>query len=126
MPLGTRLVVKAPVYVEFSVNATVEANDSLDLKKVSADILKALKKTLALVDPGDGTVPRRPGISVAGRDVAAWIRGAEGVARIVDLKLVTGSDPDAKEILVPRNGLPKWNAAQSGASITVVRPGGAA
>jgi hypothetical protein len=126
MPLGTRLVVKAPVYVALSITATVEADAGLDLKKVSANILKALKQKLALVDTGDGTVPRRPGIPVAKRDVAAWIRGAEGVARIVDLKLVTGTDPDAKEVLVPRNGLPKWNAAQAGASITVVRPGGAA
>ena len=126
MPLGTRLVVKAPAYVEFSITATVEANDGLDIKKVSANILKALKQKFALVDPGDGTVPRRPGMPVARRDVAAWIRGAEGVARIVDLRLVTGTDPNAKEILVPRNGLPKWNAAQAGTSITVVRPGGAA
>jgi hypothetical protein len=126
MPLGTRLVVKAPAYVEFSITATVEANDGLDLKKVNANILKALKQKLALVDPGDGTVPRRPGIPVAKRDVAAWIRGAEGVARIVDLRLVTGTDSDAPEILVPRNGLPKWNSVQAGASITVVRPGGAA
>jgi len=126
MPLGARLVVKAPVYVEFSITATVEADAGLDQRKVSDNVLKTLRQKLALVDPGDGTVPRRPGIPVAKRDVAAWIRGVEGVARIVDLRLVQGTDPDAKEILVPRNGLPKWNEAQAGASITVVRPGGAA
>jgi hypothetical protein len=126
MPLGTRLVAKAPVYVEFSIVVTVEANMGLDPKKVKDSVLKTLRKKLALVDPGDDTVPRRPGIAVAQRDVAAWVRGAEGVSRIVDLRLVTDTTADAKDISVPRNGLPKWSEGQAADSITVVRSGGAA
>lgn len=121
MPLGTRLVVIAPGYVEFSVEAKLRAEVGLDPSKVKEQVLEVLRKKLALVAFESDVVPRRPGIPVTNRDVAAWMLGAEGVSGVVDLRFVTATDRNAKEISIPRNGLPTW--VESRSSITVLRTG---
>jgi hypothetical protein len=124
MPLGARLVVVAPDYIEFSIEAPLEAEAGLDPLKVQQQVLEALRKKLALVDSGDEVVARRPGIPVTRRDVEVWIRGTSGINRLIDVRLTDATGHAVKEISVPRNGLPKWLESRS--SINVLRPGGAA
>ena len=120
MPLGTRLVVAAPRYVEFSLHATIEAIVGCDPVAVHGAISQALRKRLALVSTAEGWPPREPGVPVTHRDVAAWIRTIEGVRRVVELQLVRGDGRADDKIAVPRNGLPRWNAGRS--PIEVRRP----
>src|SRR5262249_47007736 len=121
MPLGTRLLVVAPNYVEFYVEATLLAEAGLDPSQVKQEVYKTLRKKLALVDSPDGDPARRPGIPVTNRDVAAWIRGTAGVCRIGEVRLLDSTRHTKDKIAVPRNGLPKWN--ETGSSVTVVRSG---
>jgi predicted phage baseplate assembly protein len=126
VPLGIRLIVNAPRYVVFSVEAKLQAEAGVNPSQVEQEVRKTLRKKLSLVDSADGDPPRRPGIPVTNRDVAAWIRGTNGVNRVIDVRLIDATGHVTENILVPRDGLPKW--VESRSSITVQRsgPGGAA
>jgi hypothetical protein len=113
MPLGTRLVVEAPAYVEFTIVANLQAEPGLDPKQVEEEVRKTLRKKLALVETADGDSPRRPGIPVTSRDVGAWLRGTSGVGQISDVRLLDASGHAIEGISVPRSGLPKWLESQS-------------
>ncbi len=121
MPLGSRLAVVAPAYVPFSINATVEAVAGLDPAAVKQKVEKTLSSRLVLVDLGDGNSPREPGVPVTFRDVTAWIRPTEGVARVANLQLINGAGQTVNEVQVPPSGLPRYSASNS--TINVVRPG---
>jgi hypothetical protein len=58
---------------------------------------------------------------VTKRDLAAWLRAIDGVKRVVNLQLLDTNGEDARKIVVPRNGLPRWNF--SGSTIEVKRSG---
>ena len=124
LPLGLRLSVTAPRYVEFSIRMRVESEQGHDSTMVEKAIGEELRKRLALVPTGKGVVPRSPGLGVTTRDVAAWVLGVAGVKRIdaVALVDVKGNAKDA--IDVPPTGLPKWQGAAS--AIAVRREGQAA
>ncbi|HKP35973.1 MAG TPA: putative baseplate assembly protein [Pyrinomonadaceae bacterium] len=121
IPLGSRLKVAAPHYVEFFINAVLEVNQGLKPSAVKEEIEKELKKRLALVDQGTGVPPRAPGVPVTRRDMAAWMRATDGVKRVIELKLrrANGQIVD-KEIKAPRNGLPRCLFVRN--SIEVKRP----
>lgn len=101
MPLGTRLLVSAPKYIDILIRVTVIAESGRDPKAIEKAVRGALAKRLSLME-------RRPGLPLARREVAAWIRGVGGVGSVADLRLIraaTGTADD--EIEVPRNGLPR-------------------
>jgi hypothetical protein len=124
IPLGTRLAVVAPRYVDFSIRASVEAQQGRDPAAVKEEISKALGRRLALVDRPDGTAPRQPGMAVTERDVKAWIRTVDGVKRIFSVELRrNGRAPG--EIDVGRDGLPRWIPANSLIDVTRPAAGGA-
>lgn len=122
MPLGTRLSVNAPQYAMFSIHAAVEAVVGRNPVDVERAIRKTLAERLTLVELSRGMTPRQPGVPITERDVRAWVRSADGVGRVIDLRLRDATGRLAAEIRVAPIGLPKWRAASS--EIEVVRPGG--
>jgi hypothetical protein len=121
MPLGSRLMVTAPFYVEFFITAVIEANAGLQPAAVKEAVENKLKQKLALVDTTSDLTPRPPGVPVTLRDVGAWVRAAEGVKRVIELELhlADGQKID-KKVVVPRNGLPRCLFGRN--SIEVKRP----
>ncbi len=120
VPLGTRLVVKAPRYVEFTIHAVLESEPGRDVAGIKSDVENALQQRLRLVDSPAGVSTRQPGIPLTRRDVAAWLRMVDGVRRVVDLQLRGASRKNTDTIVVPQSGLPRWNSSQS--TIEVNRP----
>lgn len=121
MPLGSRLMVTAPRYVEFFIKAVLEANSGLKPTAVKEAIEKELKKRLALVETTTGATPREPGVPVTVRDVGACMRATDGVKRVIQLELrrANGQKID-RTVVVPRNGLPRCLFSRN--SIEVNRP----
>ncbi len=123
MPLGTRLVVSAPRYVDFFLRATLVADPGRDPAAIKTAVENELSKRLALVDSAGGAPPRRPGVPVTRRDLAAWMRAVDGVKAVAELRLMRATGKDEDEIPVPRGGLPRFDLARS--AIAVTRPGSA-
>lgn len=123
IPLGTRLVVKAPRYVEFSIHAVLEAEQGRDPSAIKTTVETELQQRLMLVDSAAGVSTRQPGVPVTRRDVAAWLRTVDGSKRVVQLEL-RGADNKAKDsIIVPRTGLPRWNSTRSTIAVNRPQPG---
>jgi hypothetical protein len=124
VPLGMRLEVTAPRYVEFTVRASLECAIGREPTAVKADIEQALRRRLALVTLADGTAGREPGVPVSRRDVAAWMRAVEGVRGIRSLELVRADGQTVTEIAVHEDGLPRWKAGDSAIDVVRAAPGG--
>ncbi|HVC12455.1 MAG TPA: putative baseplate assembly protein [Burkholderiales bacterium] len=124
MPLGTRLVVAAPAYIGFRIQAKLEAEESLDPQVVSDAVRGALRKRLALVDAGDGGAPRAFGVAVSRRDLVAWMLAVPGVRRIAALRVMVTAGQAVDEVAVPRRGLPRIDLAQSTFEVVRAAPGG--
>jgi len=122
MPLGTRLVVSAPRYVDFFLRATLVAEPGRDPAAVQEAVRKELNRRL--VESAAGDPPRRPGVPVTRRDLAAWIRAVEGVKGVAELRLIRASGQEEDEIRVPRGGLPRFDAVRSVIEVKRPRPGG--
>ncbi len=120
MPLGSRLVVMGPGYVEFSIRTIIETHPGRNPAVVQQAIETQLRKRLAVVDVGSDVPLRQPGVPVTQRDLAAWIRATDGVKRVVELRLMRGDGRTIKEIRVSRSGLPRWDMTRS--IIDVKRP----
>ena len=120
IPLGTRLVVKAPRYVEFSIHAVLESEMGRDPSAIKSAVESELQQRLKLVDSADGVSTRQPGVPVTRRDVAAWLRTVDGVKRVVQIQLRNADNKNKDSIAVPRTGLPRWNS--TGSKIEVNRP----
>jgi predicted phage baseplate assembly protein len=121
MPLGTRLGVTAPRYVEFSIAAQIECEQGRDPAIVEEAVRATLRQRLALVDVHRGLPPREPGVPVTPRDVAAWIRATDGVRRISAPRLLNANGESVPKVAVSRGGLPRWSSSRS--TILVSRPG---
>jgi hypothetical protein len=121
MPLGTRLSVAAPRYIEFSIRATVEVSAGRNPDVVKAAIKKQLQTRLRLVAPLGETAAREPGVPLSRRDLVAWIRLVDGVSRVPSLTLIGASGRPVEEITVTASGLPRNVASRN--SITVSRAG---
>ena len=123
IPLGTRLVVKAPQYVEFSIHAVLESEQGRDPSAIKSAVEAELQERLVLVDSAAGLSTRQPGVQVTRRDVAAWLRTVDGIKRVVRLEL-RGADNKSKDsIVVPRTGLPRWNSTRSTIEVNRPQPG---
>jgi predicted phage baseplate assembly protein len=124
VPLGTRLVVVAPQFVNFSVVATIECARGRDPIVITAAIQNALRAKLTLVAAPGGPPAREPGVEVTKRDITIWIRATEGVSRVTALRLLDAAGKDTNEILVSRDRLPKWLSDASTISVTRPATGG--
>lgn len=113
MLLGTRLAVVGPRYVAFVLRARLNAQPGRDPDTVKAAVTQALRQRLALVKRDDASAPREPGVPVSRRDVAAWMRVAEGVRDVMQLELVLADGRVVEEIQVPRHGLPRIDLGAS-------------
>jgi predicted phage baseplate assembly protein len=120
MPLGSRLVVRAPRYVDVVIRAAIEADRGRDPAALESDVRQALQQRFALVALSDGTDPRDPGDPVTRRDIAAWIRGVSGVSRLTSLELRRADGRATDRINVTADGLPRWRPEAS--RIIVSRP----
>jgi predicted phage baseplate assembly protein len=118
MPLASRLAVSAPRYMDFTIRATVVASQGRDPRAIEEQVKEELRRRLALTGSDDDDV-RRPGVPLTRRDVITWLRGVDGVARIVTVELRRG-DAVVETISVPPSGLPRWIPSQS--EITAERP----
>jgi hypothetical protein len=123
MPLGTRLSVTAPRYAAFSIHAAVESAVGRKPADVKKAITETLARRLALVELSRGIVPREPGVPVTTRDVRAWIRSADGVNGITELRLRDGGGREISEVRVGATGLPKWSAGRSEIEVSRPKPG---
>jgi len=120
MPLGSRLVVVGPRYSPVVVQAIVEAAGGRNLDDVQREVMDALRARLATT----GRAARRPGVPVSRSDVAGWIRAVDGVTRIVSLRLQREAGDDVQGIPVPRDGLPRFDAARSAIDMRRAGQGG--
>jgi predicted phage baseplate assembly protein len=119
MPLGSRLRVRGPKYVPFTINATLETARGVDPLQVKAAVRKVLVDHFQLVPTSPTTRAVQPGVPVSTRDIAGLIRPVEGVNRIVELRLAPANSTGS--LSVSANGLAKLDIDNS--SINVVRPG---
>jgi predicted phage baseplate assembly protein len=106
LPMGTRLAVRAPRYVPFSITAQIVAAQKLDPSTVQQAVIRELSIRLALVSQAGEGPPRAFGASVSRRDLLAWIRSVSGVRSIRSLELRDASGAASQDILVPARGLP--------------------
>jgi predicted phage baseplate assembly protein len=119
MPLGSRLVVIGPSYVEFTIRCRVEPMPGRDPASVEMAVRHELGKRLTLVADGPGKVPRAFSLGVSRRDLSAWIQALTDVRRVLELQILLTEGKTAEEVKVTRNGLPRIDLA--GSSIEVVR-----
>lgn len=120
MPLGCRLVVAAPRYVDFSIDAQLETVQGRDPAKVAADVRTALAERLSIADTSAATTERTFGADVTRRDLAAWIRAVSGVRRVRELRLRLAGGKVVEKLPVPKQGLPRLDLGRS--TIEVLRP----
>ena len=113
MPLGSRLTVSAPRYAEFTIEAVLEISQGRNPATVKTEVEKALARRLTLVADTPATPVRQPGVPVTHRDVAAWLRAADGVRRVVTLRLLRPEGRAVEQVAVSTGGLPRWNAGRS-------------
>lgn len=118
--LGRRLRLRAPAYAPFRLALEVEAQAGQRVELVETAIRNVLRERLSLTASRPGAMQRTLGLGLTQRDLAAWVRKAEGVGRILSLKLFDAANRPATDIAVTRLGLPKWLAQAS--VITVKRP----
>jgi predicted phage baseplate assembly protein len=123
MPLGARLEVIAPRYVDFSIDATLEVEPGRNPVTVREAVDTTLNKRLALVCSNRS--PERPfGVPVTKRDVVSWLRSVPGVARVVGVQLRAADRSRTDEVKVLGAGLPRHRADRD--EISVRRPAGGA
>ena len=116
-PLGSRLRVIAPKYVEFSIRARLEAEPKQDPEAVRQQVIDELARRLTLVSDKPG-IPQRPfGVPVTRRDLIAWMQALPGVRRVVELSIQVPGRTNSDEVPVPKIGLPRIDLTASQISV---------
>ena len=116
-PLGSRLRVIAPKYVEFSIRARLEAEPKQDPEAVRKQVIDELGRRLTLVSDKPG-IPQRPfGVPVTRRDLIAWMQALPGVRRVVELSIQVPGRTNSDEVPVPKIGLPRIDLTASQISV---------
>ena len=119
MPLGARLEVIAPGYVDFSIDATLEVEPGRDPGAIRKAVDVTLNKRLALVSV-NRSPERQFGVPVTERDVVSWLRSVPGVARVVAVQLRGAERSRIDVVKVRPTGLPRHTADRD--DIIVRRP----
>jgi predicted phage baseplate assembly protein len=126
MPLGTRIEVVRPHYVVFTLRATVFVEPGRDSGVVKQALEKNLRDKFALVASVSTVKVRAAGVPVAVHEIAAWIRGVDGVSRVASLQVVGVDGKAMSEIKVAPNALPRIDIPGSridvGRNVTVESP----
>jgi hypothetical protein len=120
LPLGQRLQVIGPSYVQIGVKATLTAARSTDPNVVRQNATTALQQRLATVTP-NGLDQWPLGRPVSVKSVQGWLRQVEGVAQVQSVELSVTGNPQLQTIvkLTPKE-LPSLQISE--ADIMVVRP----
>ncbi len=113
MPLGLRLVVDAPRYVDFSLSLRIEVEPKCDPAAVKRGVEEELRRRLALTSDKPRLPPRPFGVPVTRRDVIAWVQSVPDVRRVADLTIRLANGRAADQVDVRRDGLPRFSIAQS-------------
>jgi hypothetical protein len=121
MPIGTRLLVRAPGYRAFSLRASVEVLPRRDPGEIATAVKNKLRGAFTLV-PRAGLTPREFGAPVSARDLAALIRTVPGVRRIVALTMSVDGQ-DVKQLVLERVELPRLDLAASRIEAVRAPPG---
>jgi hypothetical protein len=117
LPLGLRLVVSAPQYVDFAVRLRIESAPSRDPAEVAGSVRAALAQRLILVDAAGHARVREFGVGVTRRDIASWVRGVSGVSRLLETSLTDADGHAIEAVQVPPQGLPRIDLAASDVAV---------
>jgi predicted phage baseplate assembly protein len=112
MPLGTRLRVAGPDYVDFTIRAQVQFERGRDPTKLLSTIKEALRQRLTLTKTLATDLLRDPGAPLSARDVTSWIRAVPDVTGVSQLAFVTTAG-SVNEITVSTTGLPRADLQNS-------------
>jgi predicted phage baseplate assembly protein len=125
MPLGSRFVVAAPRYVEFSIRVRAEPEPGRDPAAVKKAIEGELRRRLTLVSERPAMPQRAFGLAVAHRDFTAWLQALPDVRRVLSLQILLDGSKAANEVTLPRYGLPRIDIAASTIEVVRAATGGA-
>jgi predicted phage baseplate assembly protein len=112
MPLGTRLRVTGPDYVDFTIKAQVQFERGREPAKLLPAVIEALRRRLTLIATLSSDIPREFAVPLSARDVTAWIRDVDGVVSVSQLVFVTGAGA-VTELAVSTIGLPRADLVNS-------------
>lgn len=114
LPMGQRLTVIAPRYVDVRVLATLVAAPHVDPEAVRTAAIERLRDALRLVAQGSGNSEWPFGRDVAPLEVKGWLRKVEGVAKVVAVRLFeAGNDTAGNAIKLGLIGLPRLQIGPS-------------
>jgi predicted phage baseplate assembly protein len=112
LPLGLRLVVRAPRYADFSVAARLTVAPLRSPAEVEKSARAELAERLSLVPSPDGRAPRELGEPLTAQELGAWLRRVDGVAKVDALVLKNAAGQAVETLAVGRLGLPRFDPAR--------------
>lgn len=112
LPLGTRLRVIGPEYVDFTLRAQVQTARGRDRTVILNKVMEVLQKRLALTQVNADVTPRALGEPLSARDATAWIRTVDGVTAVTQLKFTTAGG-NVANISMSAIGLPRTDPLAS-------------
>lgn len=111
LPLGQRLVLRAPNYVGFRLAATLQAAPLRDSATIQAAALAELARRLSPIAAAPGDPERALGAALTTADIGAWLKRLDGVAAVSALMLRNAAGQLVDSIEVGPQGLPRFDAA---------------
>ncbi|RYE87228.1 MAG: putative baseplate assembly protein [Hyphomicrobiales bacterium] len=87
LPLGQRLRVIAPRYVDIRISARLVIGRTADERKIAAEVDRRLRDAFAVTRPTDPAKAWRFGRDVTATLVRGLLRGIEGVTRVAEVSL---------------------------------------
>ncbi|WP_395018477.1 hypothetical protein [Dongia sp.] len=125
LPLGQRLIVIAPRYVDVRITAELIAAPKADPAVVQRMAIEVLKAETALVAEKSGDKAWPLGRDLAPLSVAGWLRKVAGVAQVKALQLfAAGRDTGDKPIVLGATGLPRLAIEPADIAVKRAAPGG--
>ncbi len=107
IPLGQRLRVIAPKYVDIRISARLVLTRTADPAAVARDAEARLMAAFALTNPREPTKAWGFGRDVTTTAIKGWLRGITGVAKVVDVKLRGPNGQSASALGLAATALPR-------------------